>query len=129
MRAMSRAGPAPPYRGALLIPFAILLCALATPAQAQNVPIWVVVGLLSPLPVFLLCLILGVLARSVRTGAIHAGLVLCWIVLFTLASYSIENDYVIWTPLVLYMLHAVLLLILTAVQIVRRVSGRAGDSR
>lgn len=74
---------------------------------------------------FLLCIVLGCLTRSVRIGALHAAFVLAWVVLFYLASYFIENDYVIWTPLALYILHSALLLVLIVFEIAKRIAGRA----
>lgn len=98
----------------------IVLGSFPLSAHAQYVPIWLVAAALSPVLVFLLCAILGVLAASLRIAALHAAIVVGWIVLFSLASYFVENDYVIWTPLALYVLHAALLIVLIAVQIVRR---------
>ena len=104
---------------------AIALGSLPTTAHAQYVPPWLIAGVLSPILVLLLCIVLGCITRSLRTAALHAGLVLVWVVLFSLASYFVENDYVIWTPLALYMLHAMLLLVLIVVAIARRVAGNA----
>lgn len=103
---------------------AVILGMLPVSAHAQYVPPWLIVAVLSPILVFLLCIILGFLTRSIRVGAIHSGLVLAWIVLFSLASYFVENDYVIWTPMALYVLHSALLVVLIIVAIGRRVSGR-----
>jgi hypothetical protein len=100
---------------------AAVLGSLSLPAHAQNVPLWVAIGIVSPVPMFLLCLILGVVARSAATGLRHAAFVFAWIVLFTLASYFVENDYVIWTPLALYLLHGVLLLALIVRHVVKRI--------
>jgi hypothetical protein len=97
---------------------------LPVSAHAQYVPPWLVVAVLSPILVFLLCIILGFLTRSIRIWALHSGLVLAWVVLFYLASYFVENDYVIWTPLALYVLHSALLVVLIIVAIAKRVSGR-----
>jgi hypothetical protein len=94
---------------------------LSLPAHAQNMPLWVAIGIVSPIPMFLLCLILGIVARSARTGLRHAAFVLAWIVLFTLASYFVENDYVIWTPLALYLLHGMLLLALIFMHVTKRI--------
>jgi hypothetical protein len=104
---------------------ALMLGILPTAAYAQYVPTWLIAAVMSPILVLFLCIVFGVLARSVRIGAIHAALVLTWVVLFSLASYFVENDYVIWTPLALYVLHAVLLLVLIVVEIAKRISGRA----
>jgi len=103
---------------------AVILGMLPVSAHAQYVPPWLIVAVLSPILVFLLCIILGFLTRSIRIGVFHSGLVLAWIVLFSLASYFVENDYVIWTPMALYVLHSALLVVLIAVAIAKRVSSR-----
>jgi hypothetical protein len=109
----------------LRFPAAITLGTLSVPAHAQYVPPWLIAAALSPILVLFLCIILGLLTRSVRAGALHAAVVLAWVVLFSLASYFVENDYVIWTPLALYVLHSVFLVVLIAVKTARRLSGRA----
>ncbi len=103
--------------------FAVILGSLPFSAHAQSIPPWLVVGVLSPFLVILLCIILGWLTRSVRTGALHAAIVLGWVVLFSLASYFVENDYVIWTPLFLYFLHSALIVVLIVVQVAKRIAG------
>ena len=103
--------------------FAVILGTLPVSAHAQYIPPWLVVAALSPIVVLFLCLVLGFLTRSVRTGVLHAAIVLAWIVLFSLASYFVENDYVIWTPLALYLLHSALLLVLIVVETARRIAG------
>jgi hypothetical protein len=108
----------------LAMTVAVFLGALPVSAHAQYVPPWLVAAVLSPILVFILCIILGVLTRSIRIGGLHAVLVLTWIVLFSLASYFVENDYVIWTPLALYTLHSTLLLVLIVVETGRRIAGR-----
>lgn len=55
-----------------------------------------------------------------RTGTAHAGLVLVWVLAFGFAAYFVENDYVIWTPLVFYAAHALFILVLVMVAIARR---------
>lgn len=104
---------------------AVTLGALPASAHAQYVPPWLIAAVLSPILVLFLCIVLGVLSRSLRIGALHAGLVIIWVVLFSLASYFVENDYVIWTPLALYILHSALLLVLIVVEVAKRISGRA----
>ena len=106
---------------------AIALGSLPATAHAQYVPPWLIAAVLSPIVVLALCFALGCITRSLRTGALHAGLVLIWMMLLTLASYFVENDYVIWTPLALYVLHAMLLLVLIVVAIARRVAGNAAQ--
>lgn len=103
---------------------AIGLGAVSIPAHAQYVPLWMVAAALSPILVLVLCLVLGLVTRSFRVGARHAAFVVNWVVLFILASYFVENDYVIWTPLALYVLHSILLSVLIIVGICRRIAGR-----
>ena len=91
-------------------------------AYAQYVPIWLVVAALSPVVVILFAVMLGVLTRSWRIGALHTGLVIVWVLLFGFAAYFIENDYIIWTPLVLYAIHALLILVLIVVNIAKRIA-------
>ena len=91
-------------------------------AYAQYVPVWLVAAALSPVVVILLAVILGVLTRSLRIGAMHTGLVFAWVLLFGLAAYFIENDYVIWTPLILYAAHALFIFALIVVNIAKRIS-------
>ncbi len=99
-----------------------LLSALALPsvAYAQRIPTAIAAMAVSPLLVILLAVAHGVLSRSWRAGAAHTGLVLLWVLMFGVASYWVENDYVIWTPLVLYGVHAITLLILVVKGLLRR---------
>lgn len=108
---------------------AVFLGTFPVPAHAQYVPPWAIAAVLSPILVLLLCIVLGCLTRSLRIGALHAGLVLAWVVLFYLATYFLENDYVIWTPLALYLFHSVLLLVLIVVELAKRITGRAAAGR
>ena len=45
------------------------------------------------MPRLLRAAILGWLSRSVRLGAVHALLIVVWVVLFWLASFLVTNDY------------------------------------
>jgi hypothetical protein len=101
-----------------------LLYALPASAHAQPLSVWHLAGALSPIAVLALCAVVGWLAGSLRTGALHAALVAAWVVLFVLASYFVENDYLIWTPLALYVLHAALLVVLTVVHAAMRIGRR-----
>ncbi len=100
------------------------VCLLFLPgiAHAQYIPPWMVVAALSPLLVIVFAVILGVVVRNWRVGVAHTGLVLTWVLLFGLAAYFIENDYVIWTPLVLYAAHAVIIVALIVKRVVQRIS-------
>jgi len=94
-------------------------------AHAQHVPLWLAVAALSPIFVLVLVVILGLLVRSWRVGARHTAFVLLWIILFVIVVRTIENDYIIWTPIVLYAAHAILILVLIVANIVNRM--RAGS--
>ena len=104
----------------------LLLSVLPSTAYAQPIPTWFVFAALSPLIVILFAIILGVVSRSWRLGVLHTGLVALWVLLFALASYFVENDYVIWTPIVLFAVHSLLVLILIIVNIAKatRTAGR-----
>ena len=92
-------------------PFPTLFLVLAaTPAHAQQLPGWVVGGALSPVAALFLITVLGWRSRSWITGALHAGLIALWIGLFWVASVYVTNDYIIWTPLVAYALHLLVLI-------------------
>ena len=88
-------------------------------AHAQHIPLWLVAAALSPLLVIVLAIVLGFLTRSWRVGVAHTGLVLVWVLLFALAAYFVENDYVIWTPIVLFAVHSLLILVLIIIHIVK----------
>ena len=108
-----------------LFRFWLTTSALTLPAvaHAQYIPPIIVAMALSPILAFLLAVALGVVSRSWSVGLKHAGLVALWILLFGLASYWVENDYVIWTPLALYVIHAVFMVILIVRGILRRTRG------
>jgi hypothetical protein len=91
------------------------------PAYAQEIPVWLAAAAASPVLVIVLAVVLGFVARSWRIGTLHAGLVLLWVVLIVIALRTLENDYLIWTPVALYAIHAALILILILVGTLRRV--------
>ncbi len=107
---------------------AAALAALPLPAYAQYIPPWLVAAVLSPLLVLVLCAVLGIVARSLRAWLLHSGLVILWVALFVIAAQLVENDYVIWTPIVLYLAHAVLVVGLIVAAIGRRGAGHAGGA-
>ena len=91
---------------------AMVLLVLPPAAHAHGIhPLWAVAAL-SPLAVLPLTALLGWLRRSVRVGLLHAGLIVVWVALFWLASSLVTNDYVIWAPLVLYVLHTIVIIAL-----------------
>lgn len=89
-------------------------------AHAQHLSPLLFAALLSPLLVFLLAILLGIVARSWKVGILHVGLVAIWVALFGVASYWVENDYIIWTPLALYLVHAFIIVMLLFVGIAKR---------
>ena len=101
----------------------VTIAALALPsiAHAQHISPLLAALALSPILVFLLAIVLGVVSRSWRVGAAHCGLVGIWVLLFGVASYWVENDYVIWTPLALYLVHAFIMVVLIGNGVLRRV--------
>ena len=109
----------------LSLVLAALLISHPLVAQAQYIPPWLVAAALSPILALALCAVLGFVSRSLRRGLIHGALIVLWVVLFSLAAYFIENDYIIWTPLALYILHSALLMVLIVVEIARRVAENA----
>jgi len=53
-------------------------------------------------------------------GGLHAAIVSILVMLFAIASYWVENDIVIWTPIALLGIHAVILVVLIAKGVLRR---------
>ena len=92
-------------------------------ALAQYVSPIIVALALSPLFVFLLAIILGFVTRSWWVAIRHSGLIGVWILLFWAASYWVESDYVIWTPLALFGIHAAVMVALIIRGVLRRVRG------
>jgi hypothetical protein len=93
-------------------------------AHAQHAPTSIAVAALSPLAVVTLAVVLGMVAGSWRAGIMHAGLLLVWVLVFLFTVQHVENNYVIWIPIILYAAHTPLLFALLAVQIARRLASR-----
>jgi len=101
-------------------------------AHAQKIPDSFVLAALSPLVVIALAIVLGFLVRSWKTGVTHVGLVILWLLLLVAAARSVENDYIIWTPLALFCVHALIVLALiigAAWKRIRARSASGGDNR
>ncbi len=108
----------------------VLLVLVSPPALAQKVPLWVVAGVLSPALALVLVVALALSAPRLGKAGLHIKLLVLWIVAFLLAAYFIENDWVIWTPMHLYILHLALLPIIVFRQLLRRIeSSAAAPSR
>jgi hypothetical protein len=93
---------------------------IPTGAQAQNIPLPIAIGIVSPLFVFLLCVALGILRRSAMSAFRHIGLMIIWVTLFAIASHYVDNDYIIWTPLAIYVGHSIMLLALVFKELWKR---------
>ena len=102
----------------------LTLCALPAVAYAQHIPVWLVFAVISPVVVLFFAIVLGFVSRSWQTGLLHAGLVVAWVLLFVLVSNIFTNDYVIWTPLVALAAHAVVILALIVIHIIKRTRAR-----
>ena len=89
-------------------------------AHAQEIPAAIAVLALSPILVLALAIGLGVVTRSWMVGGLHAAIVSIWVMLFAIASHWVENDIVIWTPIALLGIHAVILVVLIARGVLRR---------
>jgi hypothetical protein len=106
----------------------------SAPAHAHGIPIWMFVAAASPLFVLILVALYGWLARTVRTALVHAVLLVVWVAWFWLASnyqevtlLGLSTDYVIWAALVLYVLHALMLVGLVINHLFRRL--KPGSTR
>ena len=89
-------------------------------AHAQQIPPAIAVLALSPILVLALAIGLGVVTRSWMVGGLHAAIVSILVMLLAIASYWVENDIVIWTPIALLGIHAVILVVLIAKGVLRR---------
>jgi hypothetical protein len=103
----------------------VLLALVSPPVLAQKVPLWVVAGVLSPVLALVLVIALALSAPRLGKASLHIKLLVLWIVAFLLASFFIENDWVIWTPMHLYILHLALLPIFVFRQLLRRIETSA----
>jgi len=102
-----------------------LLLLVSTPAVAQEIRLWMVAGVVSPLWALVLIAALALSAPRLRKAALHALLLFIWIVAFLLASNFVENDWVIWTPMHLYILQLALLPIILFRELLRRIERSA----
>lgn len=68
-------------------------------AHAQRIPDIVVVLAAMPLLAVILAVVLGIVARSWRTGAVHFGLTVVWVVWFVLAAKHLTSDWANWAPI------------------------------
>jgi hypothetical protein len=99
----------------------VLLLVVSSPALAQEIRLWMVAGVISPVWALVLVVALALCAPRLGKAGLHAILLVVWIAAFLLASYFVENDWVIWTPMHLYILQLALLPILLFRQLARRI--------
>lgn len=92
-------------------------------AMAQRIPTEIALAAVSPLLVIALALVLGWLTHSWRTALRHSGLVICWILLTGIFAYWVENDAIIWTPVGIYVVHSLLIIVLVIRELARRARG------
>ncbi len=102
-----------------------LLLLVSTPALAQEIRLWMVAGVVSPLWALVLIFALALAAPRLRKAGFHALLLVIWIVAFILASEFVVNDWVIWTPMHLYILQLALLPIILFHELLRRIEASA----
>ena len=102
-----------------------LLLLVSSPALAQEIRLWMVAGVVSPLWALLLVIALALCAPRAGKAGLHAMLLIVWIGAFLLASFFVENDWVIWTPMHLYILQLALLPIFLFYQVARRIEADA----
>jgi hypothetical protein len=103
----------------------VLLLLVSSPALAQEIRLWMVAGVVSPVWALVLVVALALCAPRVGKAGLHAILLVAWIAAFLLASFFVENDWVIWTPMHLYIVQLALLPILLFYQLARRIEASA----
>ncbi len=96
------------------IALATLALGASEAAHAQEISPAIAVLALSPVLVLSLAIGLGVITRSLIAAVTHAAIVAVWVMLFAIASYWVETDAIIWTPIFLLGVHAVVLIVLIA---------------
>jgi hypothetical protein len=74
-------------------------------AHAQRIPDIVVVLAAMPLLAVILAVALGIVTRSWRTGAVHLGLTVLWVLWFVLAAKHLTSDWANWAPIVALAIH------------------------
>jgi ABC-type microcin C transport system permease subunit YejB len=74
--------------------FTAVLAVIPISAEAQQIPLSIALGVVSPLFVFILCVVLGILRRSTINALRHIGLMIIWVSLFAIASgfYPVSTD-------------------------------------
>ena len=103
----------------------VLLLLVSTPALAQEIRLWMVAGVVSPLWALVLIGALALTAHKLSKAGWHALLLAVWIVTFLLASNFVTNDWVIWTPMHLYILQLFLLPIILFRELLRNIENSA----
>jgi hypothetical protein len=112
----------PVSQRALVVILAAVLASTPLLAQAHAIHPWMAAAALSPLLALALAVALGFLSRSAIKGMVHCGLIILWVLLFWLASNLVTSDLIIWTPLILYAIHVLVLIALVVIQARARIS-------
>jgi hypothetical protein len=102
-----------------------LLLLVSSPALAQEIRLWMIAGVVSPLWAFILVIALALCAPRLGKAGLHSILLVVWIAAFLLASFFVENDWVIWTPMHLYILQLALLPMFLFYHLARRIESSA----
>jgi len=103
----------------------VLLLLVSTPALAQEIRLWMVAGVVSPLWALILVGALALAAPKLSKAGWHAMFLAIWIVAFLLASNFVTNDWVIWTPMHLYIVHLAVLPIILFRDLLRGIESSA----
>jgi len=103
----------------------VLLLLVSTPALAQEIRLWMVAGVVSPLWALILVGALAVAAPKLSKAGWHALFLAIWIVAFLLASNFVTNDWVIWTPMHLYIVQLFILPIILFRELLRSIERSA----
>ena len=98
-----------------------LLLLVSSPALAQYIPLWLIAGVISPAWALVLIVALALCAPRLGKAGLHTLLLTVWIVTFLLASNFVTNDWIIWTPMHLYIVQLALLPILLFYEFLRRI--------
>jgi len=104
----------------------LLLTLVSNAAEAQEIPLPIAIGFLSPLVAIVMAAILGVVARSWRAALINIGLICVWVLGYLAVIHTFTADWIIYTPIALYGIHCIVLSALLGWAIVRRLRGQRG---
>ena len=105
-----------------------LAASMPLSAYAHAIHPWMAAAALSPLVAIVLAIALGFVTRSAIKGSVHALLIILWVILFWLASNYATSDAIIWTPLIVYAGHVLVLFVLVIAHVVARIRAKTSVS-